>query len=217
MTGILEIDSPSSLSSIWVQGEDIRKLRASERARLITYVGSETRVEFPVSAVDFVAMGRFCHQGFRFFPRKSKADLLAIKTAMERCRCWEFKDRWTGELSDGEKQRVALARALAQGSRILLLDEALSKMDLDHQAQIGKLLQSLCQEGYLILLVAHDLNLATEWADQCMVLKEGEILTSGPIAQVLNSAMLEKLYPQAALVVGKNPVSGTPKVFFSWG
>ena len=133
---------------------------------------------------------------------------------MERCLCGEFAGRDLHRLSGGQRQLVALARALAQGARILCLDEALSQMDLNHQALIGKLLRSLCAEGYSVILVAHDVNLASEWADSCLLMKDGARIAQGAVAKTLTESAIRTLYPGAELVLGSNPVTGAPKVFF---
>src|SRR5260370_12294027 len=81
---------------------------------MITYVGAELRAEFQVTAIETVMMGRFCHHPM-LSHKLSAEDLDQIRTAMEECRCWGFKDQELQTLSGGEKQLVALARAIAQG------------------------------------------------------------------------------------------------------
>jgi iron complex transport system ATP-binding protein len=136
--------------------------------------------------------------------------------AMEQFHCWDWRDRDLQTLSGGERQLVSLARAFAQGARILFLDESLSQMDLHHQAHTGKLLKKMTEQGYAVVLVSHDVNLAAEWADTALLLGprgQGKI-AHGPMREVLTEQNLKKLYPGADLVVGTNPVSHAPKVFF---
>jgi iron complex transport system ATP-binding protein len=125
---------------------------------------------------------------------------------MRLCGCLEWRDRELASLSGGECQLVAVARVLAQGARILLLDEALSRMDLHHQAAIGRKHAGLCREqGYAVVLVAHDLNLASAWANAGLLLEHGRVLAHGPIAEVLNETSLARLYPGAPLRVTPGP------------
>lgn len=183
---------------VQIGARDLRGLTAPLRARQITYLPPMLRAEFPLTALEAVRM----------------VGAAAAPAAMERAQCWALRDRALGSLSGGERQLVALARALAQGSRILLVDEGLSQMDLHHQARIGRLLRELAGERYTILLVAHDVNLATEWADECVLLREGRSVCAGRVEEVVTSENLALLYPGARLTVGRSPASGAVKVFF---
>jgi iron complex transport system ATP-binding protein len=179
------------------RGTDITQAQPSHRAKLIAYVGADFQVEFPLRAEEAVLLGR---AGFSApaFQQATPEDTLAVERAMERSLCKGLRDRYLHTLSGGERQLVSLARALAQGARILLLDESLSRMDLNHQQAIGKLLVSLARdEGYAIVLVSHDLNVAAEWADEALLLKLGKRVAHGPIRDVLTPENVQKLYPGA--------------------
>ena len=216
LAGILPVRSSGRTkieARIRLRGDEVHLLSQTGRARAITYVGPEMRVEFPISAFEAVMMGRLCHHPDLFFAF-SPADKNAVQSAMERCFCWNLKDQDLHTLSGGEKQLVALARAIAQESRILLLDESLSKMDLHHQAKVGGLLRDLSKEGRSIVLVSHDVNLAAEWADTAVILHKGTTRAQGKIADVMTEANFKTIYPGAKLSVGKNPFTGAPQVFF---
>jgi iron complex transport system ATP-binding protein len=195
------------------RGEELTQQKLTARARSITYVAPELRAEFPITAYEAVMMGRLCHHPALFLSF-SETDKTSVQTAMERCLCWELRDRDLHTLSGGERQLVALARAVAQDAKVLLLDEVLSKMDLHHQAQMGRLIQQLAQEGRMIVLVSHDVNLAAEWATTALFLLHGTSIAQGPIAKVFTEETFRKVYPGAKLVIGKNPVTGAPQVFF---
>jgi iron complex transport system ATP-binding protein len=192
---------------------DFFSMLPDARARTIAYVAPDLRAEFPLTAFETVMLGRIC-QSSKGLRRLTVEDERAVQAAMERCHCWEFREQDLHTLSGGERQLVALARAIAQGARLLFLDEALSRMDLNHQAVIGRLLKQLASEAYGILLVSHDLNLASEWATSALLLKDGRKIAHGPIREVLTEQSVRKLYPGTNLVVGQNPATGTPKVFF---
>jgi iron complex transport system ATP-binding protein len=202
---------------IRIRGEEFSdtssKSRAQARARLLTYVGPELRAAFPLTAYETVMMGRLCHHPDLFL-EFSENDRKAVETAMRRCFCWELRDRDLDTLSGGEKQLVALARAVAQEARILLLDEVLSKMDLHHQARIGKLFRELASEGKSVILVSHDVNLAAEWATTALLLLKGNMIARGPIASVMSEENFRRVYPDAKLHIGKNPITGAPQIFF---
>jgi iron complex transport system ATP-binding protein len=97
---------------------------------------------------------------------------------------------------------------------VILLDEALSKMDLHHQSRVGKLLRTLAAQGKSIILVSHDVNLASEWSDTALLLVRGKKSAHGPVASVMTDENFKGAYPNAEIAVGKNPFSGAPQLFF---
>jgi iron complex transport system ATP-binding protein len=101
-----------------------------------------------------------------------------------------------------------------QAPRIILADEALSRMDLNHQAETGRVLREFASENRAVILVSHDLNIATEWADSALLLRDGKSLARGPLKEVLTDQRVRELYPHSSLKVASSPVSGTPKIFF---
>jgi iron complex transport system ATP-binding protein len=190
--------------------ERLSELSAIERAKRITYVGSEVETEFPLSALETVALGTY-PLGLR---RLEERDFARIRGVMEETGCWVFADRALPVLSSGERQRVHLARALLQGSAWICLDESFSRLDLHHQARIGALLRKYVERGSSFLFVSHDLNFTTDWADRCVLLKDGVIMGEGETKLAMTEANLRKLYPDAEIVLSPHPITGAMKVYF---
>lgn len=216
VAGILPMGRKGSEGQIRFRGEDFLREPHAFKARTIAYVGQDFRTEFSLTAYEAVMLARTA-AATGFAEHVSARDQDVVQKAMEECHCWEWRDRDLQTLSGGERQLVALARAFAQGAKILFLDESLSQMDLHHQSYAGKLLKEKTQHGYSVVLVSHDVNLAAEWADKALLLGprgQGKV-AYGPMRDTLTEANLKKLYPGADLVIGTNPVSGAPKVFFS--
>lgn len=215
IAGILPFrPSLKEAGQIFYRGSNLFLRPLNERAQHIAYVSAELHSEFPLTVFDTVLMGRICH-GATSFRDTRGIDRDATLWALEQCLCWSLRERDLSTLSGGERGLVALARALAQGARILLLDEALSKMDLNHQALIGKLLRKLCEErGISIIFVSHDLNLATEWSDRVLLLKKGKKFCWGPTQEVITTENIQSLYGCKELSISPHPQNGTPKVFF---
>ena len=158
------------------------------RARQISFVSQDTSEHFSFSAYDVVMMGRTPY--LKRFQRESPADRQIVQNAMELTDTWTLKDRLITELSGGEKQRVYLARSLAQQPQILLLDEPLSHMDLKFQMSTLSLLKNLARQGMLILAVLHDINLASQYADEIIIMKEGSIISRGKPQDIVNTEHL---------------------------
>jgi iron complex transport system ATP-binding protein len=212
MAGILPISKRGCSGRLRFKGQDMSLCPSQERARNVAYVAPDLRVEFPLTAEEVVFLGRTCMQS-GWLSQRSQEDRDQVRWAMEKCLCWKWRDRSLESLSGGEKQLVALAKGLVQGARVLLLDEALGRMDLNHQAIIGKLLKDLARQGWSILWVSHDVNLAFEWVDTLVYLKSGEKVFQGSIQDGVNLEKLNLLYPGANFVIGSNPATGSPKVF----
>lgn len=216
VSGILPLRGEGCSGQVRFRGKDFLSDRPEWRARQVAYVGYDLQAEFPMTAYETVLLGRTC-QGSGIFGRISREDRDAVEWAMTECACWELRDRDLHTLSGGERQLVALARALSQGARVLFLDESLSQMDLNHQAWMGRKLRVWASQGWSALLVSHDVNLASEWADSCLLLKRGRAVATGPLKDVLTEERIREIYPGADLRVGLNPATGAPKVFFGSG
>ena len=116
------------------------------------------------------------------------------------------------ELSGGQRQRVFLARALAQEPQAFLLDEPNTFLDLRHQAELWRLLQSLAREKNIAILAAsHDLNLSAAFADELLLLHEGKLVASGAPEQVLDPKTLSRVYE---LPIERLDRPGRPPVVF---
>ena len=155
-------------------------------------------------------MGRYPHLGL--LSVEGREDLRLAEQAMELTEVSHLASRRLGQLSGGERQRVIIARAICQKSKILLLDEPTASLDPAHQLRIMDLMERLRQQEQLtIVMVSHDLNLASTYADRLLLLKDGEVEQIGTPRQVLTQAQLSKSYG-CTLLVDENPLLGTPRV-----
>jgi len=176
-----------------VKGEDIYHLPASEVAKEMAVVTQERGLDFPFTVRDVVMMGRLPH--IKRFTRESARDLEAVARAMDLTDTVLLADRQVNELSGGEKQRVMLARALAQEPKILVLDEPTSYLDLNYQIETMELLVRLRREyGLTIVMVLHDLNLASRYCDYLLVVKKGVIYAIGSPYEVITTNMIKEVY-----------------------
>ena len=160
---------------------------------LVAYVPQSEEVDwnFPVLVEDVVMMGRYGRMGFLRRPRP--IDHEAVAVALSRVGMTEFRKRQIGELSGGQRKRVFLARALAQDSRVILLDEPFTGVDLKTEGAIIDLLKELREEGRVMLVSTHDLGSVPEFCDRTVLVK-GTVLTYGPTAEVFTQANLEMTF-----------------------
>lgn len=163
------------------------------RKNLVAYVPQAEEVDwnFPVLVDDVVMMGRYGHMGMMRIPRH--ADHEAVTTALSRVNMIDFRKRQIGELSGGQKKRVFLARALAQDSRVILLDEPFTGVDVKTEAQIITLLRELRDEGRVMLVSTHNLGSVPEFCDRTVLIK-GTILAYGPTVETFTQDNLERTF-----------------------
>jgi len=128
------------------------------------------------------------------------------------CDLAEYEGRLINELSGGERQRVVLARALATNARILLLDEPTANLDLAHQAMMFRLVRERCRScNASAVVITHDLNLAAEFADEILMLKDGKVAAYGEPREVLTVENIESVFGVKVLL-DENPASGNVRV-----
>jgi manganese/iron transport system ATP-binding protein len=132
-------------------------------------------------------MGRY--GSMNFLRRARLADRLAVEESLRRVNLWEFRDRQIGELSGGQKKRVFLARALAQGGRLILLDEPFTGVDVQTEEAIIVLLRELRTSGCIIVVSTHNLGSVPEFCDQAVLLNK-TVLACGPTASVFTEQNL---------------------------
>lgn len=207
LTGDLKIDS----GSILLEGKNLASLTLKEKARKIAVVSQFTEIT-DMTVEEYVMLGRMPYRpNFQFF--ETNNDFLIVEKYMEQTGVLSMKDKQMSELSGGEQQLAAIARALAQEPELLLLDEPTSHLDITHQVQILNLIQKLNYDlGLTVLIILHDLNLASEYCDYLIMMNDGSIHIKGTPAEVLNFHTIENVY-KTVVITRVNPVSNKPVVF----
>lgn len=165
----------------------------AQQKNLVAYVPQSEEVDwnFPVLVEDVVMMGRYGHMNWMRMPGKKDRDQVAA--ALERVGMTRHAKRQIGELSGGQKKRVFLARALAQEGQVILLDEPFTGIDVKTEEQMIALLQTLRDEGRVILVSTHNLGSVPEFCDRAILLNR-TVLAAGPTETVFTPANLEKAF-----------------------
>lgn len=213
ISGVIPMDSQNGSGIVHFLGQDFFELDPTERAKRVVYISGEVKTEFPLKAYELVQLGRV-HSRASFISDLSEEDQNKIREAMELCGCWGLRNREYSQLSGGEKQLVCFARGLAQGAKVLLLDESFSRLDLQHQSRVGQLLRELTLQGYAFIWVSHDLNFVLEYSTSCLIWPAQGPATQGSVQDVINDSQIRKLYPGARVFTGKNPKTGSMNLFF---
>lgn len=193
---------------IYLDGEDIHKLPTRELARKLAILPQTPQAPDGLTVEELVSYGRFPYQ--KGMGRLKKEDREIVSWAIHATGLGGFEDRATSDLSGGQRQRVWIAMALAQETEVILLDEPTTYLDMAYQLEILELLESLNKEhGCTILMVLHDLNLASKFADHMIAFKEGRMIKAGTPEEVMNRETLREVFEIEAAIVA-DPVSGRP-------
>jgi len=195
MAGIKAPDS----GSVLFMGKDIENYSKKELAKGIALVPQEFYINFPFTVKEIVLMGR--HPYIPRFGSASADDIEVVDYTMRLMEIEDFQDRYVTELSGGEKQRVVFARALAQDTPVLMLDEGTSNMDIRHTLKIlGIARDRVRKDNRTVIAAMHDLNLAAQFCDHLVFLKDGKIVALGPIDIVLNEQNIKQTFEVEAKI-----------------
>jgi iron complex transport system ATP-binding protein len=193
---------------IHLDGAPLRSLGRPFVARQIAYVPQAHATMFPFKVREIVGMGRAPVTGVG--ARLGPSDEAAVSAALDRLGLLDFADRNFAELSGGERQAVLIARAFAQEARILIMDEPVASLDIGQQIRLMGLLRGLADDGYAVLLSLHQPELALQWCDGAVLLKDGRVLAEGPPGAVITDDTLTALYGvRLSLAVDRRVVAGT--------
>lgn len=174
-------------------GRDLRIVSRRELARTIGFVPQQVRVSFPVPVAHFVGLGRFAHESI--LGASDVGHVAAVERALARMGAADLARRRTDQLSGGEFRRVVVAQALAQDPRVLLFDEPVQQLDLEHQLEVMEFARAFAREpGRAVAVVLHDLGLAARYCDRLVVLQSGRVVAEGAPAGVLTPEVVGRVF-----------------------
>lgn len=198
--------------SILIDGQRLERLNRRSISRRIAVVAQEAELRFPVTVLEFVLGGRFAWATNAGWGWETERDLQVAEAVLRETDLTDLSDRLMNELSGGERQRALMARALTTEAPILLLDEPTANLDLSHQATLLSLVRNRCDRHQAAaLVVTHDINLAAQFADKILLMKQGKTVHSGRPEDVLTPHILQEVF-DVKVLVDAHPVTGGPRV-----
>jgi len=201
---------PPISGRVLLDGVDVYSMTPRELARRLAVVAQDHSVAFEFPVQDVVMMGRAPH--LSRFGLEGPRDFGIARQAMELTHTTIFADRPITSLSGGERQRCMIARALAQEPSVLLLDEPTAHLDINHQIEILDLARRLTAERDLAsVIVLHDLNLASQYCDQLILLAQGKVVAEGKPQDVVTEGRIRVAYG-SDVQVRLHPTTGRPYV-----
>ena len=192
---------------------DMHSLSRRQFAKILAYIPQENSMQFDYSVKEIIMMGRFAW--IDYWGSYSSQDIEIVQKMSEIFKVEKLLNRSFNKLSGGEKQRVLLARAFAQDTKYVFLDETLSFLDINHQIEIMQLLRELqLKQGKTIVIVSHNINLSIEYSDRLVILKPGELLAEGKVADIITAEIIKKAY-DADIYITENPITKKPNLLYS--
>ena len=180
-------------------------------ARRIAVVAQEAELRFPITVLEFVMGGRYAWANAAW-GWETQRDLQVVDDVLAETELTHLSGRLMNQLSGGERQRAVLARALATEAPILLLDEPTANLDLSHQSSLLAVVRGRCdKQKVAALFVTHDINLAAQFADVVLLMRDGRAVETGQPASVLRPDVLEQVFGVRVLV-DAHPISGAPRI-----
>ena len=180
--------------SFKIMDTDIRELSHKKIAQLISYIPQKSTIISNISVFDYVLLGRFPLLK-NSWDNYSEKDYEIVENNINLLNIKELRDRNVETLSGGELQKALLARALAQEAKILLLDEPTSALDLNNAVEFMKILKNISiKKEMSVIIIIHDLNLASLFCDSLIILKDGKFIEKGSPKEVINEKNIKSIY-----------------------
>jgi len=195
--------------NVLLSGKDILQMKRRQIARILGYLPQQAESHFDHTVEEVVAMGRFPHlSGAGFLTAQ---DLDVVSRCLRQTDMEGLRRRRLSRLSGGERQRALLASVIAQEPKVLLLDEPTAALDIHHQMRLFAILLELVEKGMAVVVVTHDLNLASVFCERVLLLWEGAIAHQGRPEEILKRDILEGVYGRG-LQIMEHPTTGRPLV-----
>lgn len=183
---------------VLIDGRDVSEYSLKELARIVGYVPYSASDAFPMTVVDTVLLGRHPRSGWK----TAESDVREVYRILEMLNIQDLSMRPFNGLSAGQHQKVMLARGLAQEPQILLLDEPTANLDVKHQLEVTRLLHDLSRsEEIIIVMICHDLNIASKYADNILLMHDGTLYSAGTPEKVLTQDAIRTVYGVESLVL----------------
>ncbi|MCI3927093.1 ABC transporter ATP-binding protein [Paenibacillus sp. TRM 82003] len=177
--------------SVLLDGKPLHAYAPKERARRIGYVPQSAAASFPLTVTETVLLGRRPYVKWGV----GGEDLRVVNRILDDLELSRMAERYIDELSGGERQKVMLARALAQEPDILMLDEPIAALDIRHQLSVLEKVRQLARrDGTLAIMILHDLELASRYADTVVLMKDGRVVTQSEPERVLTADYIKEVY-----------------------
>lgn len=191
LLGLLSRLLPMTAGTLHVDELDVATAPSDLLARRLSILRQENHMTARLTVRDLVAFGRFPHSKGRLTGEDQKR----IEVAISYLGLEDLSDRFIDEMSGGQRQRAFVAMVLCQDTDYVLMDEPLNNLDMRHATGMMKLVRRIADDlGKTFVLVLHDINFASIYSDRIVAMREGEIVSQGPPAEILRNDVLREIF-----------------------
>lgn len=159
---------------------------------IVSYVPQESNIIFGFSVLEILKMSQTSY--IKFFNKSDSVEEGRISNVIELFELRDLLNRSIFTLSGGERRRVMIARGVAQDSKIILLDEPLSGLDIEHQVTVSNTLKEIAKAGRIVVASIHDLNIAAQFCDMILLIDKGRIIKYGTVEEVLTYSNIKNTF-----------------------
>lgn len=176
---------------VLIEGKELSKWDNKELAKKIAILKQSNNVNVRLTIREMVSFGRYPHSEGRL----TNEDVKYIDDAIEYMGLKSLENRFLDELSGGQRQRAYIAMVIAQNTEYILLDEPLNNLDIKHSVAMMKVLKNLVDDlGKTVVVVMHDINFASVYSDNIIILKNGEVAQNDKVEKIIKKDVLEDIY-----------------------
>jgi len=176
---------------VFIDGKEISEWESSELAKKISILKQSNHINIRLTIRELVSFGRFPYSEGRL----TSEDWKFVDAAIKHMNLEDIQHKYLDELSGGQRQRAYIAMVIAQDTEYILLDEPLNNLDMKHSVEIMKILRQLVDQfGKTIVIVIHDINFASCYSDSIIALKDGKIVKTGGVVDIIDEIVLEDIY-----------------------
>jgi iron complex transport system ATP-binding protein len=182
---------PADGGRVLVDDMDVATTPGPVLARRLAVLRQENSMVVRLTVRELVSFGRFPHSGGRL----TAEDRRRVEEALDWFELGALADRHLDQLSGGQRQRAYVAMVMCQGTDYVLLDEPLNNLDMRHAVQMMRMLRSMADElGRTVVLVVHDVNVASAYSDRIVAMRDGQVVATGPTADLMRPEVLRKVF-----------------------
>ncbi len=184
---------------VLLDGVNIKEIKSNEIAKKISVLRQNNNINLKITVEELVSFGRFPHS----LGRLTEVDKAKINEAINYLKLTNIKDRYIDELSGGQQQRVYIAMVLAQDTKYIFLDEPLNNLDMRYQVETMTILKNLVKDfDKTIVIVMHDINIASAFCGHLVAMKDGVIVNEGTPEKIVDKSILDNIFDHDFCIAG---------------
>ncbi len=201
LLGVISRLLEPSAGEVLLDGENIKNIKSNEIAKKIAVLRQNNNINLKITVEELVSFGRFPHS----LGKLTLEDKQKVSESIDYLKLNEIKDRFIDELSGGQQQRVYIAMVLAQDTKYIFLDEPLNNLDMRYQVETMTILKNLVRDfDKTIVIVMHDINIASAFCGHLVAMKDGVIVKEGTPEEIVDKDILDNIFDHDFCIAGVN-------------